>query len=269
MLIPKLRDDAEEIIKTFIKMKVEEAGASGVVIGVSGGLDSAVVAHLCVRTLGKDKVMAVMMPERHSNPQDLEHGILVTKSLGIEHVVVDITEAVESFLKTTAKLKKDKVSAANVKARCRMVALYYIANSTNRLVFGCSNKTELMVGYFTKFGDGGADYLPIGDLYKTQVRELAKKLGIQKIILDKPPSAGLWEGQTDEAEMGVSYDILDQILYGLETGVPSSQIVKETGCKPSEVKKIQGKIRSSVHKRRLPLIPKIGFKTPSFDWREY
>lgn len=268
MALPKLREDAEDIIKKFVKMRVDEAKASGVVIGISGGIDSAVVAHLCVGAIGKDRVMGVMMPEKSSNPQDLEHGLMVSKSLGIEHVVVDITEAVEAFLRSSPK-KGDRLSAANVKARCRMTVLYHIANSTNRLVMGCGNKTEIMIGYFTKFGDGGADYMPIGDLYKTQVRELARRLGIPKVILEKPPSAGLWEGQTDEGEIGVTYDVLDQILAGLETGMPPERISKEAGCDIGTVKKVQGMMRRSVHKRRLPLIPKIGFKTPAFDWREY
>jgi len=268
MLVPKLKEDSESIIKKFIAMKVEEAGASGVVIGISGGVDSAVVSSLCTQALGKKNVLGVMMPERTSNPQDLEHGLMVAKSLGIEHVVVDITEAVESFLKSVPK-KGDKLSAANVKARCRMIVLYHIANSTNKLVMGCGNKTELMIGYFTKFGDSGADYMPIGDLYKTQVRELAIRLKLPQEILDKPPSAGLWADQTDEAEIGISYDVLDPILYALETGVPPEQIVKEIVCSIETVNNVKNKMRKSVHKRRLPLIPKIGFKTPAFDWREY
>jgi len=268
MLVSKLREDAQEIIEKFIRMKVEEAGASGVVLGISGGIDSAVVAHLCVRALGKEKVMGVMMPEKGSNPQDLDHGLMIAKSLGIEHVVVDITEAVQAILKSSPK-KGDRLSDANVKARCRMIVLYHIANSTNRLVMGCGNKTEIMIGYFTKYGDGGADYMPIGDLYKTQVRELARRLGIPKEILEKPPSAGLWEGQTDEGEIGITYDVLDQVLFGLETGLSPERIAKEVGCDIETVSRVQGMIRKSVHKRRLPLIPKVGLKTPGFDWREY
>lgn len=268
MTVPKLRDDAEEIIKKFIRMKVDEAESSGVVIGVSGGLDSAVVATMCVRALGKDKVMGVMMPEKSSNPHDLEHGIMIAKWLGIEYVVVDITEAVKALLRSSPK-KGDRLSAANVKARCRMVVLYHIANSTNRLVMGCGNKSEIMIGYFTKFGDGGADYMPIGDLYKTQVRELARRLEIPKEIIEKPPSAGLWEGQTDEEEIGVIYEVLDKILFGLETNLPPERISREAGCPLETVKKVQLMVGRSAHKRRLPLIPKIGFKTPAFDWREY
>jgi len=268
MLIPKLREDAEEIIKTFTRSKTDEAKASGVAIGMSGGLDSTLVAHLSVRALGKDRVLGVMMPEKGSDPKDLEHGLLVAKKLGIEHMVVDITGSVQSFQEILPKLTT-QLTAANVKARCRMIVLYMIANSTGRLVMGCSNKTELMVGYFTKFGDGGADYLPIGDLYKTQVRELAKRVGVDVEILMKPPSAGLWKGQTDEGEMGITYDVLDQILYGLETGTPSEEIAQEVGCEISIIKEIEQRMRASVHKRRLPQIPKLGFKTPGFDWREY
>jgi NAD+ synthase len=183
-------------------------------------------------------------------------------------MVVDISGSVQSFQEILPKLMT-QLTAANVKARCRMIVLYMIANSTGRLVMGCSNKTELMVGYFTKFGDGGADYLPIGDLYKTQVRELAKRVGVDAEILMKPPSAGLWEGQTDEGEMGITYDVLDQILYGLETGMPPEKISREAGCEVSIVKEIEERMRVSVHKRRLPQIPKIGFKTPGFDWREF
>jgi len=268
MPIPKLREDAEDIIKTFIRSKVEEAKASGVAIGLSGGLDSALVAHLSVRTLGKDRVLGVMMPETGSDPKDLEHGLLVAKKLGIEHMVVDISGPVQSFQEVLPKLTT-RMTAANVKARCRMIVLYMIANSTGRLVMGCSNKTELMVGYFTKFGDGGADYLPIGDLYKTQVRDISKRVGVASEILSKPPSAGLWEGQTDEGEMGITYDVLDQILYGLETGMPLEKISKEAGCDVSMIKEIERRMRASVHKRRLPQIPKLGFKTPGFDWREF
>ena len=268
MSIPKLRGDAEEIIKAFIRSKTEDTKATGVTIGLSGGLDSTLVAHLCVGTLGKERVLGVMMPEKGSDPEDLEHGLLVAKKLGIEHMVVDITGPVQSFLEILPKLTT-QITAANVKARCRMIVLYMIANSTGRLVMGCSNKTELMVGYFTKFGDGGADYLPIGDLYKTQVRELAARVGIDAEILRKPPSAGLWQGQTDEGEMGITYDVLDQILYGLETGVTSEKISKEADCEISMISEIEQRMRTSVHKRRLPQIPKLGFKTPGFDWREF
>jgi NAD+ synthase len=267
-MIPiKLRDDAENIIEEFIRQKTAEAKAAGVVIGMSGGLDSTLVSHLCVKALGKDKVLGIMMPEKSSNPQDLEHGLMVAESLDVEHMVIDISEPFGAFLGIIPKLGS-QVAAANVKARCRMIVLYMVANETERLVMGCGNKTEIMVGYFTKFGDGGSDFLPIGDLYKTQVRELAKRMGVDPAILNKPPSAGLWEGQTDEGEMGITYDLLDRILYGLETDIPRDIIAEEVGCEAATVDSIEGKLRFTVHKRRMPQIPKIGFRTPGFDWRE-
>jgi NAD+ synthase len=267
-MIPiKLRDDAERIIEAFISQKAGEAKASGTVIGMSGGLDSSLVAHLCVKALGREKVLGVMMPEKTSSPQDLEHGIMVAKSLGIEHMVVDISEPFRVFLDAAPKLNS-RIVAANVKARCRMIVLYMIANATDRLIMGCGNKTEIMVGYFTKFGDGGSDYMPIGDLYKTQVRELATRVGVNPEIIRKAPSAGLWEGQTDEGEMGITYDLLDQILCGLETEMPREKIAKKASCEQSTVVSIEEKIRASVHKRRLPQMPKIGFRTPGYDWRE-
>lgn len=267
-MIPiKLRDDAEGIIEAFIRQKAAEAKSSGIVIGMSGGLDSSLVAYLSVKAVGKEKVLGIMMPEKSSNPLDLEHGVGVAESLGIEHMIVDITEPFRAFLEAIPKMGSQLV-AANIKARCRMIILYMIANETNRLVMGCGNKTELMVGYFTKFGDGGSDYQPIGDLYKTQARELARRIGVDSEIVNKAPSAGLWEGQTDEGEMGITYDLLDQILHGLETDMPREKIAKEAGCEASTVESIEGKMRASVHKRRLPQIPKIGFRTPGFDWRE-
>jgi NAD+ synthase len=267
MIPVKLRDDAESIIEAFIRQKTEEAKCSGIVLGMSGGLDSTLVAHLCTKAVGKEKVLGVMMPEKGSNPKDLEHGVRVAKSLGIEHMVIDITEPFRAFLDSIPKLE-GQIVAANIKARCRMIVLYMLANETDKIVMGCGNKTEIMVGYFTKFGDGGSDFMPIGDLYKTQVRELAKKMGVDQEILKKAPSAGLWDGQTDEGEMGITYDLLDQILFGLETDMPPERIAKEAGCEQSTVESIEGKMRASVHKRRLPQIPKIGFKTPGFDWRE-
>lgn len=267
MIPVKLRDDAEQIIEAFIRQKVGESKATGAVIGMSGGLDSTLMAHLCVKALGKEKVLGVMMPEKDSDPQDLEHGVRVAESLGIEHMVVDISAPFRAFFEAVPKLNS-RIVAANVKARCRMIVLYMIANATDRLIMGCGNKTEIMVGYFTKFGDGGADYMPIGDLYKTQVRELSGRMGVDPEITSKPPSAGLWEGQTDEGEMGITYDLLDQILFGLEIQMPREKIAEEAGCEQSTVESIEGKIRGTVHKRRLPQIPKIGFRTPGYDWRE-
>jgi len=267
MQLPKLGEDAARIIESFIATRLEEAGADGVAIGLSGGLDSSLTASLSVRAVGRDRVLGVAMPEEDSNPQDLEHAYLMAKSLGIELRVIDIGKPLVSLVECT-DAKPDKLTLANLKARTRMIVLYYLANTENRLVMGCSNKSELMVGYFTKFGDGASDYLPIGDLYKTQVRDLAHKLGIPVTIIEKPPSAGLWKDQTDEGELGLSYGMLDSILYGLEMQLPDLEIASRADCDPFMVEEVRSRVRRSIHKRRAPLIPKIGIRTPGYDWRE-
>jgi NAD+ synthase len=152
--------------------------------------------------------------------------------------------------------------------RARMIVLFHQAKLMNRIVMGTSNKSELLIGYFTKFGDGGADFYPIGDLYKTEVKELAKNIGIPENLIEKVPTAGLWVGQTDEGEMGISYENLDVILLGIELGLTSEEIVNKTGLDPKLVDSVWNKHRTSVHKRKMPLAPKIGIRTLGLDWRE-
>jgi NAD+ synthase len=149
-----------------------------------------------------------------------------------------------------------------------MITLYVHANLENRLIMGTSNKSELATGYFTKFGDGGVDFSPIGDLYKTQVFELARAIDIPETLIDKPPSAGLSQGQTDEGELGLSYDILDRILLGIELKMVPADIANNVGVDASEVNRIHDLVRKNVHKRKMPLIPKIGIRTFGLDWRE-
>ncbi|MEM2715772.1 MAG: NAD(+) synthase, partial [Candidatus Thermoplasmatota archaeon] len=161
----------------------------------------------------------------------------------------------------------DEITLGNIKARLRMIFLYQFANSKNALVCGTSNKTELMIGYFTKYGDGASDILPIGDLYKTQVYQLARYVGIPEEILKKPPTAGLWKGQTDEKELGISYEKLDKILYGLERQKSFEEISKIAEVSIEEVKRIYGMVKKTEHKRKFPVIPKISFRTIGIDWR--
>jgi NAD+ synthase len=161
----------------------------------------------------------------------------------------------------------DQLTKANVKARLRMVLIYSYANKTKSLVCGTSNKSELLIGYFTKYGDGGVDIMPLGDVYKTQVFELARFLHIPKEIIEKPPTAGLWKGQTDEKELRLKYDQLDQILYGLECKFSHQKIAHEVAVSLEDINRIHNLRKSSQHKRRLALIPKIGLRTPGLDWR--
>jgi len=264
---PKLKDNAELMIKDFIRQKVEESGGNGVVVGLSGGLDSDVVAALSAQAIGSNNVMAVHMPSETSLSKDLDDSKELANQFGIEFKVLSIAGPVAAFGQILpSKDRKDLMG--NVMARCRMVLLFHHANIMGRVVMGTGNKSELLMGYFTKFGDGGSDYLPIGDIYKTEVKDLARRIGIPEHMIEKPPSAGLWAGQTDEDEMGVTYEDLDQILLGLEMGLTQERIIFDTGLEPALVERIWKRYLATVHKRKMPLIPKIGIRTIGLDWRE-
>jgi len=228
----------------WIGDKVTKAKAEGVLFGLSGGLDSAVVAILCKKVFPKN-TLALVMP-CHSTNKDIEDALELVKKFNISYKVIDLSEIYDSFislLETKEKKADFKLTEINVKPRLRMTTLYYFANKLNYLAVGTGNKSEIMIGYFTKYGDGGADILPLGNLLKSQVRKLAEYLGIPKKIIDKPPSAGLWEGQTDEEEIGISYDQLDKYL---KTGKLNNKIIE---------KKIQDRITKSAHKRTTPAKP--------------
>jgi len=202
---------AEEI-SGWIKEQIEGAGAKGAVVGLSGGLDSSVTAVLCKRVTD---LLGLIMPI-HSDPLDEEFASLLASKFDIQVQRVDLSPVYDAL----ARVLPDPAGlpAANLKPRLRMATLYYFANKENRLVVGAGNKSEIMMGYFTKYGDGGVDILPLGGLLKGQVRELARELGIPPRIIAKPPSAGLWAGQTDEQELGITYDDLDRILTAFESG---------------------------------------------------
>lgn len=264
---PQLKDYAYDTIVEFIRQKVEESGGNGVVVGLSGGIDSALVSKLCVDAVGADKVLNVFLPSSSSSKDDRRDAEEFSNDIGVEFKVVEITPAVESFKMILPSIDRKEL-LGNVMARCRMVVLMHQANLMGRVVMGTGNKSELLVGYFTKFGDGGVDFCPIGDLYKTEVRELAKRVGISKRIIEKAPSAGLWEGQTDEGEMGVSYEKLDQILLGFEALLDNREISRQTGIDLNIVEMVWRRHLDTVHKRKAPLIPKVGSRTIGLDWRE-
>lgn len=227
----------------WIRERVSAAGLKGVVFGISGGLDSSVVAVLCRRGFDKN-ILGLIIP-CCSNQQDKQHAITVSDKFSIPTRTIVLDDIYYSLLKI---LPLDEASAAiqlakgNLKARLRMLTLYFHANQLNYLVVGSGNRSELAVGYFTKHGDGSVDILPLGNLVKRQVKELAEFLGVPHEIIDKPPSAGLWAGQTDEAELGLSYDELDDYL----TGGSVNEKIK---------RKIEKLKASSDHKRKPPLVP--------------
>lgn len=241
-------------IITWIRRQVRQAKAKGVVFGLSGGMDSAVTATLCVRALGKKRVLGLILPCL-SQKQDLIDAHLIAKKLKINVKSIDLGPIYKVCLKPLPKA--DQVTCGNLKARLRMTILYYFANKLNYLVCGSSNKSERIIGYFTKFGDGAADILPLGDLLKSQVKELAKTLNIPQSIINKTPTAGLWPDQTDEGELGISYSQLDDILARLLGGKRQIQ--------PSRlVNKVKIRIETSGHKQRLPNICKIRLLTKNY-----
>ena len=193
----------------WIRQQVKDSGAKGIVLGLSGGIDSAVVAALAKEAVGKNNLLVLFMP-CNSDPQDLKDAELVAHELELKFKLVDLSAVYNNFLKVLPGAIS--LARGNLKPRLRMSALYYFANKLNYLVCGTGNKSELMVGYFTKHGDGGVDILPLADLFKRQVRQLARELKIPEGIIIKAPTAGLWHGQTDEVEMGITYNELDDIL---------------------------------------------------------
>ncbi len=258
-------EEVLNIILNFIRDYREKSMRDKIVIGLSGGVDSSLVAKLATMAIGNENVHAIFLPDVSTPLEDLEHARYMAKSLGISYKVIDLSPMIHSI--TNACGEMDEITLGNIKARLRMIFLYQFANSKNALVCGTSNKTELMVGYFTKYGDGASDILPIGDLYKTQVYQLSRYVGIPQEILKKPPTAGLWKGQTDEKELGITYEKLDKILYGIERQKSFEEISKIADVKIEEVKRIYEMVKKTEHKRRLPVIPKISFRTIGIDWR--
>ena len=234
-----MRDKTISKITKWLKDELKSAKAKGFVLGLSGGVDSAVCAALIKRA--SKNCLGLILPIE-SDVHDLDDAAEVAVQLNLKTQYLDLTPVYENLTKFLPG--NNRVALGNIKARLRMVVLYYYANINNYLVCGTGNKTELSLGYFTKYGDGGCDLLPLGDLYKFEVIELAKVLNIPEKIIKKVPSAGLWSGQTDEEEIGFSYDEMDKSLQAIEKG----KIVGKIG------KKLHAMIKTSEHKRRLPKI---------------
>ncbi|MBN1860936.1 MAG: NAD+ synthase [Candidatus Thermoplasmatota archaeon] len=257
--------DVSTIIKEFIRTYVESSGCKRIVIGLSGGVDSAVCALLCRDALGSKNVQCLFLPDTTTPALDRKHVELFVDTFHMKTKQIDISPFVTTLQNALAQ--KRRMTLANIKPRVRMILLYEYANETGSLVCGTSNKSEILVGYFTKYGDGGVDIQPLGDLYKTQVYQLATHLKIPAPIIKKPPTAGLWAGQTDEKELGLSYITLDTILYGLEVKYPTAMIQNLAHVSKTQVERIRHMRKLSQHKRRFPLVPKIGIRTPGLDWR--
>ena len=247
-------------VSAWLKQRFEESGANTFVMGLSGGIDSAVVCGLAARAVGKERVLGVIMPSA-SNPDDAVQANKVAQAFGVRTLTVDLTSLAQTFqssMPTEAALDalhllpngatedveaRRNLAKANVRPRLRMTTLYYVANLVKGVVVGTGNKSEASIGYFTKYGDGGVDLFPIIDLYKFEVRAVAAEIGVPQSVIDRPPSAGLWQGQTDEDEIGLTYEQLDTALVAIEEGDTG-------GIDPAVLDRVTQLNANSEHKRR-------------------
>jgi len=245
---------AQNRIIDFIRNETRKAGVDGAVVGLSGGIDSALAATLTVKALGKDKVLGIHMPESGLTPaEDSKDAKTLADWLGIEFRTIDISGIISAFMGAVPESEDaDRLSMGNLKARIRMSLLYFHANRMNHMVIGTGNKTEILLGYFTKYGDGGVDIEPIGGLYKTEVWELSRRLGVPDPLITKKPSAGLWAGQTDEAELGISYVKADEVLKMLDQDKDSETILKTLGISSEQLNSVIKRIERNDHKRKAP-----------------
>jgi NAD+ synthase len=255
----------EDILKAFIFNELRKFGFSSVVLGLSGGIDSAVVCELSVRALGRENVLGLMMPYSSSSPESLEHAELMIKKLGIQAEEMPVTPVVDAFFSSVPE--NQRLRRGNIMARTRMILLYDVSARDGRLVTGTSNKTELLLGYGTMFGDMASAINPIGDLYKTQIRGLARHLDIPEPLIVKAPSADLWEGQSDEEELGFSYEAVDLLLFMmLEKRMDKKSILGEGVAEPF-YDRVRKMVVRNQYKRMMPVIAKISGRTPGIDFR--
>jgi NAD+ synthase len=258
---------AIQVITGFIRAQLEQTGFERLVVGVSGGVDSATVAFLAAKTIGPDNLLAVRMPYRSSSPESETDALRVVAALGCQTERVDITPMVEPMLAIASGVDEAtlQVRRGNVMARQRMIVLYDRSAAFDALVIGTSNKTEALLGYGTLWGDMAAAIQPIGDLYKSQLREVAECLGVPERILTKPPSADLWPGQTDETELGASYDDLDRVLYALVDRRWSQDRCIRAGLDAALVTRVGAAVARMEFKRQVPPVAKVSLRTPGID----
>ncbi len=257
-------DLAREILTGFIKSEVTRIGMSRAIIGLSGGLDSALSCALAAEALGKENVLAVRMPYKASSRDSLNHAQLLIDQLGIPSKTIEITDMVEPLFKLDPEISN--MRKGNIMARERMIILYDQSEVFKGLVIGTSNKTEILLGYSTMYGDSASAMNPLGDLYKTQIRQLSRAMNIPAPIIDKAPSADLWEDQTDEKELGFTYDEVDKLLYLLVDQRYSPQEAIEVGFNETFVKTVTRRIQRNQFKRMQPPIAKISNRTIGYDF---
>jgi len=261
--------ETQKRICRFIKEYVENAGAKGIVLGLSGGIDSGTIAALSSLAIGGKNVLGLMLPEKENfNQKDIDDARVVAEQFHLETQVCEMSQMLNCFYGAIPIFdQSDRLCKGNIKARTRMIYLYYYANKQNRIVCGSSDKSETMMGYFTKWGDAATDIAPIMDLYKTQVRKFAIHLGIPKELALKPSTPALWPNQLAESELGIKYETLDLILYGLERFMTPEEIAEQLRVEKAIVDKVKSRWLANEHKRRMPLAPKSGYRTVGNDFR--
>ena len=254
-----------KMLVDFLRDQIHNAGFTKAVIGLSGGVDSAVSAYLSAEALGKENVFVVLMPYASSSPESKADAEMVVKDLKVHSEVVDITPMVDPFI--TTQHIKDNVRRGNVMARMRMIVLYDRSLQHNALVVGTSNKTETMLGYGTLFGDMACAVNPLGDLFKSQVWQLAEALGVPRKIIEKKPTADLWQDQTDEGELGFLYSDVDRLLYYMIDERRRDDELAVMGFEKNFIAKIKKRVKQNQFKRRLPIVAKISQRTVNVDFR--
>lgn len=257
-------DLARKILTGFIHSETTRAGYSRAVIALSGGIDSSVSCYLATDALGPQNVLAVRMPYVSSTLDSLEHAQMVIDALGVHSTTIPITEMVDSYFERFPDA--NQIRRGNVMARVRMIVLYDQSEAFEGLVVGTGNKTEILLGYSTLYGDSACALNPLGDLYKTQLRQMAQALGVPEAIIQKPPSADLWVGQTDEGELGFTYEEVDKVLYLLVDQRYTPEECVEAGFAPDFVVKVVERVRRNQFKRVLPPIAKLTNRTVGYDF---
>lgn len=255
---------ARKILTGFIATEIRRAGFERAVLGLSGGVDSSLSCYLAAEALGPENVLAVRMPYQSSSPDSLVHAQMVIEALGVDSLTVPITEMVDPLFERLPEADHNR--RGNIMARMRMIVLYDQSAAYRGLVVGTGNKTEILLGYTTLYGDSASALNPLGDLYKNQVRQLARAMGVPEPIIQKPPSADLWIGQTDEGELGFTYEEVDRLLYLLVDQRYSPEDCVEAGFSESFVRGVVRKVQRNHFKRVLPPIAKLSNRTIGYDF---
>lgn len=257
-------DLTRRVLTRFIAEEIGKFGLTKGVVGLSGGIDSALVLFLAVEALGAENVLAVLMPYRTSNPDSYNHGMLCVQQLNVPHLLVPVTPQVDPYFAAFPEMSNRR--RGNIMARERMKILYDQSEASGALVIGTSNKTEMLLGYSTVYGDSAAAIHPIADLYKTQIRQLSRAVGVPEVIIGKPPSADLWEGQTDEDELQLTYAEVDEILYALVDRRMTPDDVVRSDTPEEIVHRVVRMMRAAQYKRRTPPIAKLSARTIEQDF---